>query len=330
MLTRCFLSLFILLILAGCTKETEIRLDDTEPVIAIDARISDLKGPYYVRITRSTNKLPKGIPDHWKPSDDTALAVKGALVILSDDMGVSDTLKPSVERNPPRLSYWIINGKFDSLMSEYRNPYLVNELGFYETTKMKGVAGHTYYLKVRVDNKEYQASAYMPFVPALDSAVIKGPLEYASSSWPFQFLPFVYFKEPQQEKNYYMLQHNNIADYPYDNPYGTLQYNIRTPFYVIDDKTLPPYVNGQVVWETESTRNPYGYSQTYLQPGDPRQVRLSSLTKEAYDYYRVLTSQFENDGNVYKPMPASPKGNISGNALGLFYATSVSYKLILP
>jgi hypothetical protein len=328
MLTRYFLSLFILLIMAGCTKETDFKLDDTEPVIVIDARISDLKGPYYVRVTRSTNKLATGIPDHWKPSDDTALAVKGALVILSNDMGVSDTLKPSVYRNPPRLTYFMLNGQLDSTMDEYKNPYLTNDLGYYETTKIQGAPGHTYHLKVVVNNKEYQASAYMPFVPALDSAVLKGPLDYAPID--NSYLPFVYFREPQQEKNYYLLQHNNIGDYPYDNPYGSRQLSVRTPFYVIDDKTLPPYVNGQVVWETESTRNPFGYFQSYINRDDARQVRLSSLTKEVYDYYRVLTSQFENDGNVFKPIPASPKGNISGNALGLFYATSVSYKLILP
>src|SRR4051812_14433849 len=128
MLTRCFLSLFILLIMAGCTKETDFKLDDTEPVIVIDARISDLQGPYYVRVTRSTNKLATGIPDYWKPSDDTALAVKGALVILSNDMGVSDTLKPSVYRNPPRLTYFILNGQLDSIMYEYKNPFLTNDL----------------------------------------------------------------------------------------------------------------------------------------------------------------------------------------------------------
>src|SRR5689334_21910604 len=109
MLTRSYLSCILLLMAAGCTKETEIKLDKTEPLIVIDARISDLQGPYYVRVTRSTNVLASDIPDWWKPSDDTALAVKGALVILSDDMGVSDTLKPSVSRNPPRFNYLMLN-----------------------------------------------------------------------------------------------------------------------------------------------------------------------------------------------------------------------------
>ncbi|OQP57658.1 hypothetical protein A3860_08480 [Niastella vici] len=327
MLTRSFLLFILLLMVAGCTKETEIKLDKTEPLIVIDARISDLQGPYYVRVTRSTNEIAS-VPHWWKSSDDTALAVKGAQVIIWDDMGVSDTLKPSVYRNPPRFNYFMLNGKLDSFKQDYQNEFLTNDLGYYETTKMQGIAGHTYHLKVVVDNKEYQASAYMPFVPALDSAVLKGPI--ASASWDKYTLPFVYFKEPQQETNYYLLQHNNIGDYPHDNPYGSRVLSTRTPFYVIDDKTLPPYVNGQVVWETESTHNPFGYHQNYIMPGEAVQVRLSSLTKEAYDYYRVLTSQFEDDGNVYKPMPASAKGNFSNNALGLFYATSVSYKLILP
>jgi hypothetical protein len=57
-------------------------------------------------------------------------------------------------------------------------------------------------------------------------------------------------------------------------------------------------------------------------------VKLCALTKNAYEYFDALNRQLQNDGNIYQPVPASAIGNISGGALGLFWATSVSYKLV--
>jgi hypothetical protein len=102
------------------------------------------------------------------------------------------------------------------------------------------------------------------------------------------------------------------------------------PFYVLDDKTLPPYVEGLGMRVIVSARYQYGDNYPYSKPGEPKQVKLSSLTKEAYEYLNVQGKQFENDGNIYKPVPATPKGNISGNALGLFWASQISYKLVMP
>jgi len=64
-------------------------------------------------------------------------------------------------------------------------------------------------------------------------------------------------------------------------------------------------------------------------PYDDVEVRLCSLTREAYEYFVTIEKQFQVDGNVYKPAPASASGNISGGALGLFWATSISYKVRL-
>lgn len=60
----------------------------------------------------------------------------------------------------------------------------------------------------------------------------------------------------------------------------------------------------------------------------PKQIRLYSLTREAYEYFNILNKQLEINGNIYKPAPASARGNISGGALGLFYATGISDKLL--
>jgi hypothetical protein len=62
----------------------------------------------------------------------------------------------------------------------------------------------------------------------------------------------------------------------------------------------------------------------------PIHVRLCSLTKEAYEYIKVMSRQVLYDGNIYKPTPVTPPGNISGGALGLFTASHISDKPLFP
>jgi len=57
--------------------------------------------------------------------------------------------------------------------------------------------------------------------------------------------------------------------------------------------------------------------------GDSIHVTMSSLSSNAYNYYKNLIEQFENDGGAYKPTPASPPTNISNGGLGFFRASSV-------
>ncbi len=322
---RYYITGIILLIAtAGCIKDFNLNPGETAPLYVIEGRISNLVGPYYIRITRSTNLL-------GKPGTDSAEPVKGALVIIADDLGVTDTLIPGKTVGDPRNFYYYDydTKAIDSLMNPpYTYNYSINR-GFYETTKLTGRPGHTYQLTVRIGNEEFHASAYMPPVPTLDSAVIKETT--VDPDGAKGYLPFVWFKEPANENNYYLFQYNAIKSYPYDNPNANDSYYTHFPYYVLDDKTMPTYVNGLAVKVLTSDHYQFSDSYPYLsKPSAPTQVRLSSLTKEAFEYINVLGKQLRDDGNVYKPVPASLKGNISGNALGFFWATHVSYKLVMP
>jgi hypothetical protein len=59
-------------------------------------------------------------------------------------------------------------------------------------------------------------------------------------------------------------------------------------------------------------------------PGSDFEIKMYSVTKEAYDFYKALISQFRNDGGVYSPTPASAPTNIDNNALGFFRASAVN------
>jgi hypothetical protein len=319
----------LLMIVQGCTKEFHIDTG-SESLYVIEGRISNMKGPYYIRITKSFSdfKNQDGTDiisgDYVEPE-----AVTDALVIISDDMGVRDTLVPAIDYDYKNYRYvWDAGShKFDSAVPRV-NTFLSAGRGYYETTKITGVPGHTYHLQVRIGNKEFHASAYMPFVPALDSAKIE-EVEIPSTG-DKGFMPVVYFNEPQQEKNYYLLQHNHVDNYMYDQPVLN-SFPSSFQYHVVDDAILPPYVNGIPIRILTSGHNPCCYFYfTLLTPRFAVQARLSSITRESYEYFKVLSEQLTTDGNVYKPVPTTPPGNISGGALGLFYATHVSYKLYLP
>ena len=330
-ITGYYLIAIFIVTSTGCVKDTRPDFGESKPLYVLEARISNMQGPYFVRVTRSTNSLGYQPAYPTAADADSAEPVKNALVIMTDDRGVADTLISAGSTNRAIVHYINRNGQLDSytaFINDLPSPWYTADRGYYETTKITGAPGHTYHLTVRIDTSAFQASAYMPDIAPLDSTVLKETsIEPGKSSG---YLPFVYFKEPRNEKNYYLLQYNNIDMYTSDNPY-LFSYNPSIfPYYVVDDKILAPYVNGLPVRVIISAHSPYESGYPYIPSNATIQVRLSSLTEDAYRYFNALNEQFQDDGNVYRPVPSSPTGNISNGALGFFYATAVSYKLILP
>jgi len=319
----CFIGVIVLF--TACTKSYDIKLGNTQPLYVIEGRISDLQGPYFIRITRSTNLFGYSLTN---ASMDSVDAVQGAQVIITDDMGTADTLIPAVDRLP-RWFYSYNNGQLDSTFYPYDGTSISYKRGYYQTTKIKGVPGHTYQLHVQIGDSSFQASAYMPTVPTLDSVTIQQNA-VVNPGGQVGNLPLVWFKEPQDEKNYYMLQFfPRIDEYPYDTFWMYYTY-INLP-YVLDDQILPPYVKGLSIEYIVSDNYSFGnWSYGNFYNNYPSHIRLCSLTKEAYNYFSALRKQLQTDGNAYKPVPASAAGNINGGALGLFWASDISYKLILP
>ena len=60
--------------------------------------------------------------------------------------------------------------------------------------------------------------------------------------------------------------------------------------------------------------------------GDSIYIGLSSLTIEAFQFYKALLQQFKNDGGAFQPAPGSPPTNMSNGALGYFRASALSEK----
>ena len=155
----------------------------------------------------------------------------------------------------------------------------------------------------------------MPSVPDIDSV---GFLKMDPKPGKRAIVaPLLYFAEPQGVKNYYLIQLNE------DIAIRTFSAGLLWPFSILSDEFLQPYVNGLKISQGETPR---GIEYPIYYEGAPFYVALSSLTKDGYEFYKILLQQFKNDGGVYHPSPGSPPTNISNGALGYFRASAISEK----
>lgn len=118
----------LVLFFTSCTKEVNMKLKSADPQLVIEGNITNEPGPYTVQIRKSVNfSNPNTFP-----------AVSGAVVVIADNSGVTDTLKEKVP-------------------------------GIYQTAALVGIPGRTYTLKVLVEGKSINAVSTMPQPVRLDT-----------------------------------------------------------------------------------------------------------------------------------------------------------------
>ncbi len=122
------LAIFISSLLASCEKVIDLDLNSAETRIVIEGNITPEVGPYEVIITTSG--------DYYTAAG--IMPISGAQVILSDDIGNSDTLSETSD-------------------------------GIYLTDNMVGISEHTYSLEVVYEGNNYSGSEYLPSKVAIDS-----------------------------------------------------------------------------------------------------------------------------------------------------------------
>lgn len=121
--TAVFIMIAMLsLVFSSCEKVISIDLNNSEPVIVIEAEITTVKEPYLVTVSESKNF----------DEDNTFKGRPDAIITIKDlTSGVSEIL-------------------------------LNRGGGAYQTSVLQGVMGHTYQLTVNLDGKTYAASSTIP------------------------------------------------------------------------------------------------------------------------------------------------------------------------
>ncbi|MFA9389039.1 MAG: DUF4249 domain-containing protein [Prolixibacteraceae bacterium] len=314
--------LFVFLF-SSCIEEYDLKINEAEPRLVVEGLITNTPGPHYIRLTKSeTGSYISTV----KNTTQNAIPVKDATVIITDDYDQIDTLSLIDVDDLNEYQYDYMLGTYKLIFNqtgEIVDTLIIDDpegfvnRGYYKTTRLKGIPGHTYSLQILYNNKVYSSHAYMPPIPEIDSlGYLKRIAEKDGQEY---FIPLLYFTEPQGIDNFYLIQLQN--DIFSRHGYRTMNWQ----FSILSDEFLEPYVNGLYV---SLGANPSGIEYDTYWFGDSIYVGLSSLTKEAYCYYKALLDQFDNDGGAYKPSPASPPGNISNGGLGLFRASAVSEKSI--
>ncbi len=300
--------------LFSCTQEFDIKAGEPDARLVFSGAITNEEGPYFFRLSLNSAHIA-GLTK--QPG------LTGALVVITDDKGNSDTLKafnPDLEVHPKWFSKYITvkkySGRIDTIRVTEVDPDVF--LGIYQTTKIRGVPGTTYKLKVEYDGKVITATDRMPRAPVLDSVNFS---RNDGDVGKFDiYIPHLYFENPP-EKNYYMM---NFGGDRVDGLFNA--FKSAWEFSVTDDTYFSEYVNG---FNMDDGATPGGGRDLYfLFPGNVVTVRLLSISEGAYHYYKSMIAQFENDGGAYTPTPTTPPTNLSGTALGYFRASAVSEKIV--
>lgn len=317
---KLFVLSLVVISFSGCIEDYDLYRDEIVPRLVVEGLVSNKPGPYYIRLTKSQTESFNGTSSF---DGDNAIAVKGAQVIITDNINQIDTLIPVDinldEYTLDRFGYYkLIYDSFGKIIDTLflKDPFAFNyNRGFYKTRHFVGIPGRTYSLKVLSDGKEYQANAFMPSVPDIDSVgFVKKDPEPGKS--PI-VTPLLYFSEPQGIKNYYLIQLNDEVSI------RSYSAGMLWQFSILSDEFLQPYVNGLNISQGETPRS---IEYPIFWEGDSFYIALSSLTQNAYEYYKILLQQFKNDGGAYQPSPGSPPTNMSNGALGYFRASAISEK----
>jgi hypothetical protein len=198
--------------------------------------------------------------------------VNNAIVIISDNRGQRDTL-------------------------------MQNNKGVYQTKKIKGLYGSTYFLEVSVEGKKYTASSTMPNKVSLDSLrintfLVNGEIRYS-------IIP-VYTDPILLGNSYRFIQKINDS--------------LDQTFHVFNDNLN----NGKV------NQRPLRASSDSLQVKlkDVVSVEMQCITRPTYLYYYTLNQQ-TGAGPGGGTTPSNPPSNIVGGALGIFSAHTVERQSIV-
>ena len=281
----CHIQRFCYLLLAACylsscTKVINVDLNSANPVIVVDAELSDNPGSYTVNLSQTVNFS----------ADNVFPAVSGALVIISDNAGNSETL---LETSP----------------------------GNYTTSHLQGTDGRTYSILIQSNEKSYTATSTMPAGVSIDSLIVDtssshhggggfngggngGANNYSGN--PAVSVKAV-FTDPKGIVNYYRL-------IEYVN--GVPNYNSIT---IISDNLQ----DGSVISENVARRD------TSIHAGDTINVVLESIDAKVYEYYRTLKLVTKTQTGIQTSVPGNPTTNLSNNALGFFSAYAIRSKYVI-
>jgi hypothetical protein len=295
---------FILLLATGCIDEVPIDLPFNEPILVADVLVS-------------SDSEASSITIGWTfPS--------GSECFQESPFGQQPVPCGSNNSSGP----YKVEGKVlitdltsgENFLSEF---LMKDREGFNQYKPgIAGVPGHQYALTIEISydgtKRMYSSESYMHATPMIEK--IEYEIRPGDVGKSDDFVPLISFTDPPDEDNYYLFQ----VCHAYQGGTSYCGNNRVWSYSVLSDELLPEHVSGLSV-DAGATVAKYAAFYPDAYPGNGAEVRMYSVHREVYNFYKALLAQFDNDGGAYSPTPATPKGNIKGDkVIGLFRAVQES------
>jgi hypothetical protein len=252
-----FIISFIVLLATSCESIIEPDLRDATPQLVIEGIITNEDTTHVVLLSMSTSFT----------AESQFIGVDGATIELTDETDNSTQI------------------------------LTMEKTGVYTTTKFAGISGHSYFLRVNVNNDEYTARSIMPnHVPVAD--ITQNVLTIGNQS-------AIYLQttvnDPADEENYYKSK-------VYYNSTPKKSLNIGSD----DRKNGLPISRVYFVDEN-------------LASTDTVDIYFSNIDKNVYTYFDSLKETLDANSVA----PANPISNINGGCLGYFSAQTIERRRII-
>ena len=283
-------SLFLIVLLAGCEKDINFDLKETENVLVVDASIENGKPPVVV-LTKSLSyfsSLNAGLLE--------SSFVHNAIVTISNGAKTH------------HLKEYIIAAGIYNLYT-----YSIDSADL--ATAFTGELNTNYKLNIDIDGKQYHAATNItPLSKKADSLWWK--------TAPFQddttkVIIMVKATDPPGLGNYvrYFTKKNSEQFWPGENSVFDDQF--------VDGTTYELQVDPGV----DRSKNIKADS-NYFKRGDTVTLKLSNIDKASYQFWNTWEFAYQSIGNPFS-QPNKVLGNIDNGALGAFYGYGSSFKTII-
>ncbi len=306
-----FLLLFFILVYS-CIEPFDFNIkDDKSKSLVVDGLITNEPGPYVVYLTRTTD---------YSSTIEFTEKVEGAIVIISDDLGNSETLTQI----------------FPGIYKTYPG-------------SIRGIPGRYYKIEIKTpDGKHYESKPeLLSCVPEIDSIYYEHQqhqeLDDDNIVQNFEgFQIYIDTSDPENDKNYYMWSWtgtHEVHTQPWNYRGGPIDccatcWISERPAYidVLDDNYLG---------ENQINKKPVTFVRITDSDGARHflgkyhiEVKQLSVTKEAYKYWSSIEEQISSTGSIFEPAPSAIFGNIKNVndpediIFGYFGASAISTKSI--
>lgn len=284
-----------LLLLAACEKEITVKLPETETRLVVEGSIEPGQPPF-ITITRTQS--------YFAPTDPTAFAslyVNADTVIVSDGITSRGLIRVcSGALSPEQIEAAALATGLDPVLLASINICL------YSSTDpaIFGQVGRTYTLTIVAEGRTLTSTTTIPGPVPIDSLWFR--LQDASGNTADDSTGFIWCRvtDPDTSGNYYRVLTRRLnKDAIFIPPFGSTASDL--------------FFNGQPV-EFLITRGRNSFTSTTNDPtagryvqGDTVAVKLISINRREYDFYRTYESNVATQGDLFTT-PTNVLSNIDG------------------